>query len=51
MRVLGGTTLEGFVMKHLEFLGFPIELYVENLKEKEVTDSEQEVEDLQRGGR
>ena len=32
------------VKKHSEFIGFPIELYVEKSKEKEVTDSEDEGE-------
>merc|ERR1711957_669782 len=32
--------LEDLVKKHSEFIGFPIELYVEKSKEKEVTDSE-----------
>ena len=31
--------------KHSEFIGFPIELYVEKSKEKEVTDSEDEGEE------
>merc|ERR1712227_796798 len=34
--------LEDLVKKHSEFIGFPIELYVEKSKEKEVTDSEEE---------
>jgi len=29
------------VKKHSEFIGFPIELYVEKSKEKEVTDSDE----------
>merc|ERR1711937_39533 len=33
------------VKKHSEFIGFPIELYVEKSKEKEVTDSEDEEEE------
>merc|ERR1711869_36489 len=33
------------VKKHSEFIGFPIELYVEKSKEKEVTDSEEEEEE------
>merc|ERR1712133_77044 len=33
------------VKKHSEFIGFPIELYVEKSKEKEVTDSEDEEDD------
>merc|ERR1711912_128810 len=32
-------------MGHSEFIGFPIELYVEKSKEKEVTDSEEEEEE------
>merc|ERR1719468_1384243 len=32
--------LKDLVKKHSEFIGFPIELYVEKSKEKEVTDSE-----------
>merc|ERR1712195_456386 len=34
--------LKDLVKKHSEFIGFPIELYVEKSKEKEVTDSESE---------
>merc|ERR1719183_2327160 len=34
--------LKDLVKKHSEFIGFPIELYVEKSKEKEVTDSENE---------
>merc|ERR1712178_157585 len=34
--------LKDLVKKHSEFIGFPIELYVEKSKEKEVTDSEEE---------
>ena len=34
--------LEDLVKKHSEFIGFPIELYVEKSKEKEVTDSDEE---------
>jgi molecular chaperone HtpG len=34
--------LKDLVKKHSEFIGFPIELYVEKSKEKEVTDSEDE---------
>merc|ERR1712154_489061 len=37
--------LKDLVKKHSEFIGFPIELYVENSKEKEVTDSEDEEEE------
>merc|ERR1711881_758023 len=34
--------LKDLVKKHSEFIGFPIELYVEKSSEKEVTDSEEE---------
>ena len=34
--------LKDLVKKHSEFIGFPIELYVEKSKEKEVTDSDEE---------
>merc|ERR1740116_435270 len=37
--------LKDLVKKHSEFIGFPIELYVEKSKEKEVTDSEEEEDD------
>merc|ERR1711907_771849 len=36
--------LKDLVKKHSEFIGFPIELYVEKSKEKEVTDSDEEEE-------
>merc|ERR1712187_93502 len=36
--------LKDLVKKHSEFIGFPIELYVEKSDEKEVTDSEDEEE-------
>merc|ERR1712072_1055521 len=36
--------LKDLVKKHSELIGFPIELYVEKSKEKEVTDSEDEDE-------
>merc|ERR1719316_831277 len=36
--------LKDLVKKHSEFIGFPIELYVEKSSEKEVTDSEDEKE-------
>merc|ERR1711988_1391841 len=36
--------LKDLVKKHSEFIGFPIELYVEKSSEKEVTDSEDEEE-------
>merc|ERR1712195_322282 len=37
--------LKDLVKKHSEFIGFPIELYVEKSKEKEGTDSEEEEEE------
>merc|ERR1711874_562395 len=37
--------LKDLMGKHSEFIGFPIELYVEKSKEKEVTDSEEEEEE------
>merc|ERR1711907_624828 len=37
--------LKDLIKKHSEFIGFPIELYVEKSKEKEVTDSEEEEEE------
>jgi len=37
--------LKDLVKKHSEFIGFPIELYVEKSEEKEVTDSEDEAEE------
>merc|ERR1712193_454939 len=37
--------LKDLVKKHSEFIGFPIELYVEKSQEKEVTDSEDEEEE------
>merc|ERR1712151_4752 len=37
--------LKDLMKKHSEFIGFPIELYVEKSKEKEVTDSEDEGEE------
>ena len=33
--------LEDLVKKHFEFIGYPIELYMEDSKDKEVTDSEE----------
>merc|ERR1711897_98314 len=36
--------LKDLVKKHSEFIGFPIELYIEKSSEKEVTDSEEEEE-------
>merc|ERR1711959_805501 len=41
--------LKDLVKKHSEFIGFPIELYVEKSKEKEVTDSEDEEEKKDEG--
>merc|ERR1712219_64498 len=41
--------LKDLVKKHSEFIGFPIELYVEKSKEKEVTDSEDEEEEEKEG--
>jgi molecular chaperone HtpG len=41
--------LKDLVKKHSEFIGFPIELYVEKSKEKEVTDSEEEDEQKDEG--
>merc|ERR1712151_1348109 len=37
--------LKDLVKKHSEFIGFPIELYVEKSEDKEVTDSEDEEEE------
>merc|ERR1719285_678120 len=37
--------LKDLVKKHSEFIGFPIELYVEKSTEKDVTDSEAEEEE------
>lgn len=37
-------TLKDLVKKHSEFIGFPIELYVEKTQEKEVTESDDEEE-------
>merc|ERR1711904_588498 len=37
--------VKDLIKKHSEFIGFPIELYVEKSKEKEVTDSEDEEEE------
>merc|ERR1712139_760608 len=42
---MGERRLKDLVKKHSEFIGFPIELYVEKSKEKEVTDSEEEEEE------
>merc|ERR1711862_580240 len=43
--------LKDLVKKHSEFIGFPIELYVEESKEKEVTDSEDEDEKKEEEGK
>merc|ERR1711964_160160 len=40
--------LKDLVKKHSEFIGFPIELYVEKSNEKEVTDSEDEVDEAEK---
>merc|ERR1712187_818531 len=40
--------LKDLVKKHYEFIGFPIELYVEKSKEKEVTDSEDEEDEAEK---
>merc|ERR1711868_142477 len=45
-----GRRLKDLVKKHSEFIGFPIELYVEKSKEKEVTDSEDEDEKKEEEG-
>merc|ERR1712060_644133 len=37
--------LKDLIKKHSEFIGFPIELYIEKSEEKEVTDSEDEAEE------
>merc|ERR1711881_612550 len=37
--------LKDLVKKHSEFIGFPIELYVEKSKEREVTDSDEDEEE------
>merc|ERR1719326_596433 len=42
--------LKDLVKKHSEFIGFPIELYVEKSTEKEVTDSEAEEEEKKEEG-
>jgi len=36
--------LKDLVKKHSEFIGFPIELYIEKSKDKEVTESDEEDE-------
>merc|ERR1712019_305870 len=43
--------LKDLVKKHSEFIGFPIELYVEKSTEKEVTDSEDEEEPKKEEGK
>merc|ERR1712072_1121391 len=43
--------LKDLVKKQSEFIGFPIELYVEKSKEKEVTDSEEEEEEKKEEGK
>merc|ERR1711943_109399 len=43
--------LKDLVKKHSEFIGFPIELYGEKSKEKEVTDSEDEEEEKKEEGK
>merc|ERR1712190_62922 len=43
--------LKDLVKKHSEFIGFPIELYVEKSKEKEVADSEDEEEEKKEDGK
>merc|ERR1719453_1515292 len=43
--------LKDLVKQHSEFIGFPIELYVEKSKEKEVTDSEEEEEKKEEEGK
>merc|ERR1711937_140947 len=40
--------LKDLVKKHSEFIGFPIELYVEKSQEKEVTDSDEEEEEKEK---
>merc|ERR1711988_2081850 len=40
--------LKDLVKKHSEFIGFPIELYIEKSSEKEVTDSEDEEEEKEK---
>merc|ERR1711956_184217 len=40
--------LKDLVKKHSEFIGFPIELYVEKSKEKEVSDSDEEEEEKEK---
>merc|ERR1719440_2108724 len=40
--------VKDLIKKHSEFIGFPIELYCEKSKEKEVTDSEEEEEEAKK---
>jgi len=42
--------LKDLIKKHSEFIGFPIELYVEKSNEKEVTDSEEDEEEKKEEG-
>merc|ERR1711865_1291216 len=42
--------LKDLIKKHSEFIGFPIELYVEKSNEKEVTDSEEDEEEEKEEG-
>jgi molecular chaperone HtpG len=42
--------LKDLIKKHSEFIGFPIELYVEKSTEKEVTDSDAEEEEAKKEG-
>merc|ERR1712025_1209540 len=42
--------LKDLVKKHSEFIGFPIELYVEKSTEKEVTDSDADAEEEKKEG-
>jgi len=44
MEFLEERRIKDLVKKHSEFIGFPIELYVEKSQDKEVTDSEDEDE-------
>merc|ERR1712008_647412 len=48
IRILEERRLKDLVKKHSEFIGFPIELYVEKSKEKEVTDSDEEEEEKEK---
>merc|ERR1712129_303505 len=40
--------LQDLVKKHSEFIGFPVELYAETSKEKEVTDSDEDEEEKEK---